>query len=474
MGPQDDFGLQEAIKTTLVQLCKVGVIYQCELAIAGTVGVTVDRKRTILVHFDERLDPCQPDTSTSIAGKDLHETFTTAVANNASTSLSLMASNMGLPCSPTQTHGLNGPYPDLANFSPVGSSTKNEAYSQTLQTSIPIPIDIDSDSESLCELRFEDDVIEVDPPSTMIRKKEVMWSGEDDLDPKMESKCNLDIKAVNQERVEHIAKLMAGFASPTSSAPALGSEEPVDTTTSPHMTVQNTATPPIKLLVDKRLFLKKASPEKVPVKAAVTARLRQTRSQTKRKKSARASAARVSTDSNRSCVELFPPGTTTVDIIKEHHPKGKLCCEVCGKNFQTQSMLEAHLVEAHGVVDSVEIGEIVHYTCRHCKKKFRYQATLDKHEFLHVAAKPHKCTICNNTYCYAESLQIHMNIHEGILDCLICQKMYSSRKHLQKHIVYMHEMRRVRNGATPKKVSISMTAPEQDENEEEESVDKAS
>ncbi len=42
---QEESSLREAIRTTLVQLCKVGVAYQTELNIEGTIGVTVDRQQ---------------------------------------------------------------------------------------------------------------------------------------------------------------------------------------------------------------------------------------------------------------------------------------------------------------------------------------------------------------------------------------------------------------------------------------------
>ncbi len=51
--------LQEAIRTTLAQLCKVGVVYQSAVAISGTIGVTIDKRQVILVHFDEHVE-CSP------------------------------------------------------------------------------------------------------------------------------------------------------------------------------------------------------------------------------------------------------------------------------------------------------------------------------------------------------------------------------------------------------------------------------
>ena len=447
---QDDFGIQEAIKTTLVQLCKVGVVYQSELAIAGTVGVTVDRRRTILVHFNERLDPCcQPDTSSSTVvpgplGDSGYGGVVASSSAGSSTTLGLMA----LTASPPQASAtLGAAYSDLtAQFTSASSSgLKNEAYSQTLPSSIPVSIDIDSDSDSLCELGFDDDVIEVDP-SSMIRKKEVMWSCEEEPEVTVKEHNKTEVKSSDpeSERTDTIGGRLIGTGEDS---------EPSSSALSPDDPSPSTLISPPRLLVDKRLFLKKMSPETPPM--------------TTRRRSARAAAATAAATLSPSIShsELLSPSIEDYvppDVIATI-AKPRLTCEVCGKGFGTHGLLEAHLVEAHGVVYTATMGDIVHYACKHCSKKFRYRATLDKHEFLHVADKPYKCRTCSNTYCYEESLQIHMNVHAGVLDCLICQKMYSSRKHLQKHIVYMHEMRRVRNGTTPKKRLLSMEDQEDEE-----------
>ena len=60
-------------------------------------------------------------------------------------------------------------------------------------------------------------------------------------------------------------------------------------------------------------------------------------------------------------------------------------CEVCAKQLPSIGKLEAHLVETHKLTESREYGSIVFKQCSHCGKKFRFQATLDKHLFLHVA-----------------------------------------------------------------------------------------
>ena len=405
----DDYGLQEAIKTTLVQLCKGGVGYQCELTIAGTVGVTVDKKKVILVHFNERLD-C-PTTSRELAEQD---------QSGAPSSASLGLLPLGVS-TPSQHHSTN--YTDLPSFS-AASITKSESFSSKgYAFPSTISIDIDSDSESLCELGFEDDVILVDSPS-VIRKKEVMWSGEDEREGEAEGKSGVDMKNA-------VGDIDTGGG---------GNGQSLDD-------IDNNSTSG-HLIVDKRLFMKQRTSTSSLPNVSLTVTL------------PRPNARR------SSCGEdLSGTSSGTYHQLHQDQQRLKYQCEVCGKNYHTLGLLEAHLVEAHGVVESVEIGKIMHYSCRHCDKMFRYQATLDKHEFLHVAEKPFKCQLCANSYCYQDSLHIHMNVHKGILECSICHKLYSSRRLLQKHIVYMHEMRRVRSGGTPKRRRISMEDHDVDDTE---------
>ena len=68
----EDTHLEEAIRTTLSQLCKVGITYNTELSIDGTIGVTVDRKNVIMIHFSEKHKPGRPSVSS------LPESSTTA------------------------------------------------------------------------------------------------------------------------------------------------------------------------------------------------------------------------------------------------------------------------------------------------------------------------------------------------------------------------------------------------------------
>ena len=144
---------------------------------------------------------------------------------------------------------------------------------------------------------------------------------------------------------------------------------------------------------------------------------------------------------------MAPPSTMSsscTDTPSEVGPsplpvKASFECEECAKTLPTQSLLEAHLVAAHNVTETPMLGKISHHTCGRCGKKFRFQASLNKHEIKHIGAKPHRCKVCQNSYGLKSSLDIHMNVHTNCLRCNLCNKAYNNKKLFQKHIVYMHE-----------------------------------
>ena len=122
--------------------------------------------------------------------------------------------------------------------------------------------------------------------------------------------------------------------------------------------------------------------------------------------------------------------------------KAKLTCEICGKVLTNAAAVEVHLVSTHGVTETATHGKIPHFPCPDCDKKFRFKCLLDKHMRQHDYARPYKCKICHNMYRYEESLKIHSKVHANSFECHVCNKGYTNKHLFQKHIVYMHEIRR--------------------------------
>ena len=75
-----------------------------------------------------------------------------------------------------------------------------------------------------------------------------------------------------------------------------------------------------------------------------------------------------------------------------------LQCEACGKALKSIGMLESHLVDFHGITQSSALGNFTYVSCDKCKKKFKHQASLDKHKISHVTTKPHRCQQCDRSY----------------------------------------------------------------------------
>ena len=50
---QESCLLRDAIRTMMLQICKVGVTYSTDLVVEGTVAVTVDHSKVIVIHFDD-------------------------------------------------------------------------------------------------------------------------------------------------------------------------------------------------------------------------------------------------------------------------------------------------------------------------------------------------------------------------------------------------------------------------------------
>lgn len=404
---QDGHSLQEAIRTTLLQLCKVGVAYQSELAIKGTLGVTVDRRQVILVHFDEKVE-------SNYSQVDSSQMFDGPVAKT--------------PISdywPTQM--VDHLHQDINaadnRLTPGGFAfnTRAESTSKVTRSFLPDSpskpfniIDLDSDSESFGALNFEDDDQggNLDEPRDF--KTDLSTAGEPYAD--LDSKNITDIKNIvvigessdNSNEKDDAETNGVGDLSTSSllgSTGEYGKEESTYlvkscTSTKNDSKLHSESSPhyeqDMELRFEDGLVLGKA--------------------------------------------ELSQKGGKASRMFLS---KLKYSCDVCGKMLPSVRTLEMHLVDTHDVTETTEFGKIPHFKCERCPKKFKYQATLDKHLFMHIADKPYKCYLCSNKFIFQESLNIHMNAHSDNFHCNICQKGYSSKQLFQKHIVYKHEMRRV-------------------------------
>lgn len=143
--------------------------------------------------------------------------------------------------------------------------------------------------------------------------------------------------------------------------------------------------------------------------------------------------------------------------------KRKYYCDVCAKVLTTKSGLIIHKRTHSGEkpyecdICSSQFAQrnaiILHmrthtkerpFLCHECSKTFRTRTSLHLHMQGHLGIKPYKCsyTGCVWSFVQKSKLAVHLQSHTGErpVICPICQKGYSKRYHVRKHIKKFHKI----------------------------------
>ena len=394
--------LQDAVKTMMSQICKVGVTYHSELQIEGTVVVTVDQQRVIVIHFDDCL-PLQPATQPNQTGHSIviPTSSQDAVLNDGcrlvtgdiSNSTTSTASGVISPgsCQPAKSGWYEG-----SSTSKMMNSLTELDETWTERVAIDLDSEPDANSQSVNTPNFEDNSCSFSHGDTM-----------DDV--ALPRECQMTISQRKVRRVKDAKNVIV-----------IEDNELFNSAGTLHETIGECNSGELKRLSGF--------------------------------------AGRSSTSSTADCESIEDAAelrslsnefSTDVDPDIHGYRPAVLTCEICGWHARTVSNLESHLVSQHGVVESERLGHFIKsVSCHVCSKRFRFRAELNKHMAVHsvtATERPYKCHICRNSYRYAQSLALHSRVHDknmitgARLNCNICYKTYPNKVLFQKHIVYMHE-----------------------------------
>lgn len=77
-------------------------------------------------------------------------------------------------------------------------------------------------------------------------------------------------------------------------------------------------------------------------------------------------------------------------------------CPRCGKKYQTQELLDDHLMKHDGEKP---------FKCELCPKSFNHKTDLKRHTILHTTEKPHICGQCGKGFVRKDHLQKHLGSH---------------------------------------------------------------
>ncbi|XP_037032514.1 zinc finger protein 2-like [Bradysia coprophila] len=162
-------------------------------------------------------------------------------------------------------------------------------------------------------------------------------------------------------------------------------------------------------------------------------------------------------------ITLHSPYRLKLHRLKLHNPEFQHKCATCQQTFPTEFLMSQHALRTHAPEH-----EYV-YKCYICPKKYNQEAALKRHVKLHTDPKkpvtcelcetilgrpnrlkphmralhnpnnPYKCTICLQTFREQKILNSHTTqVHEQTILCEYCNKSFSKRHGLRRHIRQFH------------------------------------
>ncbi|XP_067123573.1 LOW QUALITY PROTEIN: zinc finger protein 271-like, partial [Centruroides vittatus] len=112
--------------------------------------------------------------------------------------------------------------------------------------------------------------------------------------------------------------------------------------------------------------------------------------------------------------------------IAEKRNQKQFLCKHCKKNFKTNQHLRRH--------ERIHTGEKP-YSCDECKQNFSEKGNLIKHRRIHTGEKPYSCDECEQKFTQKGSLIAHRRIHTGEkpYSCDECKKKFTQKGDLIAH-----------------------------------------
>ena len=126
------------------------------------------------------------------------------------------------------------------------------------------------------------------------------------------------------------------------------------------------------------------------------------------------------------------------------HTSERFPCDLCKRVYNFADKLESHIKWSHNLAQSLANGELPpekRFACNQCEKRFTEQSNLRKHIREHIEGKPHSCEQCNRSFRLLSELTKHKLIHDmKRFPCLQCKRVFNFAEKLKNHIKWTHNL----------------------------------
>lgn len=146
----------------------------------------------------------------------------------------------------------------------------------------------------------------------------------------------------------------------------------------------------------------------------------------------------------RYCCEYCNKQFTLTAYVKKHlntvHQNACLTtCQNCGANFESEELLQDHLVIYGKGYKKGRKRESFDcdLKCEHCNKEFKSRSNLQQHKLVHTErSRDFSCHVCGKMFFTKGTLSTHMGTHEDTkpFKCEYCPMAFRARGNLQSHI----------------------------------------
>ncbi|XP_012548033.3 zinc finger protein 227 isoform X2 [Bombyx mori] len=119
-------------------------------------------------------------------------------------------------------------------------------------------------------------------------------------------------------------------------------------------------------------------------------------------------------------------------------PDGPIPCEQCGLQLDDPRAYHKHFRRMHPDKNRTNYPSMkTPCMCEVCGRMFQSQALLNDHRWVHTGEKPFKCEVCDKTFRMRQRLMTHRRVHSrdrASYGCALCGKHFSSQSNRQRHM----------------------------------------